>query len=74
MQRFASQPSAAGQIYQSEYTRARALWKAGNKEEAYILCRDLLTDPLLSKWHQSGLHLILGYSDDCKYWLDLITR
>jgi hypothetical protein len=59
MQRFASQPSAAGQIYQSEYTRARALWKAGNKE-AYILCRDLLTDPFLSKWHQAGLHLILG--------------
>ncbi|KAH7092974.1 hypothetical protein FB567DRAFT_587430 [Paraphoma chrysanthemicola] len=59
-----SELSPAGQMYEHEYNRACELWKADRREEAYIICRRLLADPFVGKWHQAGFHLLLGYSDD----------
>ncbi|KAI4919536.1 hypothetical protein J4E90_001671 [Alternaria incomplexa] len=57
--------SPVGQMYRNEYARAVDLWKSGSHEEAYIICRDLLVDPAVGKWHQAGFHLFLGNSEDC---------
>jgi hypothetical protein len=63
-------------MYEIELLSAWDLRRPGKDDEAYIMCRNLLADPSLGKWHQADFHLLLGYSDNCKYVciLTLLTR
>ncbi|KAI4950534.1 hypothetical protein J4E91_004417 [Alternaria rosae] len=60
-------------MYKNEYLRAVDLWKSGAREEAYIICRDLLVDSAVGKRHQAGFHLLFGNSEDYKE-METISR